>query len=270
MKDLLFSGIFLSGTLLLSGQTSLDTAVNFSVVDIEGKQHKLYDYLNEGKFVLVEFFYTNCNPCIGGVPAINQAFEAYGCNQGEIFFLSIDYGNSDMEVEQYKETYGTKTPAVSGQEGGGNQVLFDYGIVAFPTVILIAPDRNIINPDIFPVTQSNLNFAISDQAGVDAFPEGCFFTATTDLRPVPTSSDLALNPNPVADRCSIGFSLSRQTSVELAVLNAAGGLVIAEPAIDLPAGHHLLERQFGLPAGAYWLCLIVDGRLEASRNFVQR
>jgi len=39
-------------------QTTLDTAVNFSVKDIEGNTIKLFDILDEGKTVMIDFFST--------------------------------------------------------------------------------------------------------------------------------------------------------------------------------------------------------------------
>ena len=54
-------------------------------------------------------------------------------------------------VSQYENDYSSLLPAASGNDGGGNSVVSSYGISAFPTVILIAPDKSIISQDIYPV-----------------------------------------------------------------------------------------------------------------------
>lgn len=58
MKRLLF--IILSSLIVLtsSAQTLLDTAINFTVKDTYGSTINLYDILDEGKMVVIDFFST--------------------------------------------------------------------------------------------------------------------------------------------------------------------------------------------------------------------
>jgi hypothetical protein len=43
----------------LTGQTLLDTAVNFSIKDPEGNTIELFDILEEDKIVVIDFFSTS-------------------------------------------------------------------------------------------------------------------------------------------------------------------------------------------------------------------
>ena len=148
----LYTILLLSLSLVsLNAQTSLTTAVDFTVTDVHGNTHNLFTYLDDGKHVIVDFFFTTCGPCISSVPTMNTAFTNYGCNSGEVIFIAIDHGDSDAEVLQYENDYGGLLPSVSGIDGGGNAVNSSYGISAYPTVILIAPDRTILEQDIYPV-----------------------------------------------------------------------------------------------------------------------
>ena len=58
----MIKGIFLAGLLTLaimaSGQTTLDTALNFSVKDTAGNTIERYDILEEGMIVVIDFFST--------------------------------------------------------------------------------------------------------------------------------------------------------------------------------------------------------------------
>jgi thiol-disulfide isomerase/thioredoxin len=153
-------------------QTSLTTAVDFTVTDVHGNTHNLFTYLDDGKHVIVDFFFTTCPPCISSVPTMNTAFSNYGCNSGDLIFIAIDNGDSDAEVMQYENDYGGLLPTASGNDGGGNAVNSAYGISAYPTVILIAPDRTILEQDIFPVSDittalpnAGLNMAPCDTGG---------------------------------------------------------------------------------------------------------
>ena len=169
----LYTILLLSLSLVsLNAQTSLTTAVDFTVTDVHGNTHNLFTYLDNGKHVIVDFFFTTCGPCISSVPTMNTAFTNYGCNSGEVIFIAIDDGDSDAEVLQYENDYGGLLPSVSGIDGGGNAVNSAYGISAYPTVILIAPDRTILEQDIYPVSNittalpnAGLTIAVCDTGG---------------------------------------------------------------------------------------------------------
>ena len=56
-KNLLFI-LFVFAIFQGNAQTTLDTAVNFSVKDVNGVTHKLFDILDEGKIVMIDFYST--------------------------------------------------------------------------------------------------------------------------------------------------------------------------------------------------------------------
>jgi hypothetical protein len=59
MRTLLLSTIFIFFlTLASSAQTLLDTAINFTVKDTYGNTIELFDLLNAGKIVAIDFFST--------------------------------------------------------------------------------------------------------------------------------------------------------------------------------------------------------------------
>ena len=151
MKKIIIILLVLFG-LQAHAQTNLTTAVDFTVTDVHGNTHNLFSILDDGKHVILDFFFTTCPPCIASVPIINQVYTDYGCNMGEIVFLSIDAGDTDAQVLQYENDYGGLLPSVSGVNGGGDAVNSAYGIGAYPTVVLIAPDRTVLEQDIYPVT----------------------------------------------------------------------------------------------------------------------
>ena len=152
MKKILLTLVLALGLLSANAQTNLTTAVDFTVTDVHGEIHNLFSILDGGQHVILDFFFTTCGPCIASVPTLNQSFTDYGCNLGEVFYISIDAGDTDAEVLQYEYDYGGLLPAVSGIDGGGDAVNSTYGIGAYPTVVLIAPDYTIIEQDIYPVT----------------------------------------------------------------------------------------------------------------------
>jgi len=137
-------------------QTPLNIAPNFSVVDARGNYHDLYSYLNNNKYVLLDFFYNECLVCQTHIPEVNDAYIKFGCNTQDVFFLGINLDNTDGEVIAFENEYAIHYPNVSGVDGGGNNIVELYQVIAFPTIILIAPDKSIPKQDMWPLTAVNI------------------------------------------------------------------------------------------------------------------
>ncbi len=221
-------------------QTNLTEAVDFTVTTVHGDEINLFDLLDNGQHVVIDFFFTTCPPCIASVPTVNDAYEKYGCNNGDVFFLSVDSGDSDAQVLQYEEDHGGLIPSVSGNDGGGNAVVSAYGIGAFPTIILIAPDRSIVSQDIFPVTEANFHAAITTDAGLPSNEAACSLVGLNDL--VNTGTAIIKSyPNPVSTSLNLEFSIATATSITVEVYNLVGQKVMTIPAEQYAAGIHQLQ-----------------------------
>jgi len=118
---------------------------DFTATDIHGETHNLYNYLDLGKHVVLDFFFTTCGPCIQNIPLVNNAYTNFGCNTKDVIFISINAFNTESDVIAYENTYGSIIPAISGIEGGGEIIKNAYSVSAYPTLILIAPNKTIIS-----------------------------------------------------------------------------------------------------------------------------
>ncbi|MBP5642979.1 MAG: T9SS type A sorting domain-containing protein [Bacteroidales bacterium] len=134
-------------------QCPLTTAVDFTATDCHGTEVHLFDILDGGQYVLIDFFYYSCSACNQTAPYMVQSYSAFGCNQHDVFYMEISDRDSDAVCQNWVNNYGVEYPTISGAAGGA-AINDQYGIGAYPTVILIAPDRHIVINDLWPINNA--------------------------------------------------------------------------------------------------------------------
>jgi hypothetical protein len=127
---------------LRAQQTNLTEAVDFTVTDCHGQTYNLFEILDRGQAVFIDFFFYTCGQCQVISPYITGSYTQMGCNMHDVFYIEISYIDSDAVCQQWANEYGVEFPTV-GKDGGGNEVFELYGINACPTLVLIMPDRSI-------------------------------------------------------------------------------------------------------------------------------
>ena len=137
----------------LKAQCPLTTAVDFTATDVHGTEVHLFDILDGGQAVLIDFFFTTCGPCQQATPKIVESYYAMGCNMHDVFYMEIATGDSDAACLNWVNTYGVEYPTISGQ-AGGTGICSQYGIGQYPTVILIMPDHQIVIQDLWPINNA--------------------------------------------------------------------------------------------------------------------
>ena len=143
MKKLyILLAFLLFGIGLRAQQTNLTEAVDFTVTDCHGQTYNLFEILDRGQAVFIDFFFYSCGQCQVISPYITGSYTQMGCNLHDVFYIEISYIDSDAVCQQWANEYGVEFPTV-GVQGGGNEVFELYGINACPTLVLIMPDRSI-------------------------------------------------------------------------------------------------------------------------------
>ena len=99
MKKLLLIIVAILLGFRLSAQCPLTEAVDFTATDIHGTTVNLFDILDGGQYVLIDFFYTTCGPCNFAVPKVVEAYHALGCNAHEVFFMEISPFDGDAALQ---------------------------------------------------------------------------------------------------------------------------------------------------------------------------
>ncbi|MBR1512886.1 MAG: redoxin domain-containing protein [Bacteroidales bacterium] len=150
----------------LKAQCPYTEARDFTATDVHGNEIHLFDILDAGQYVLIDFFFTTCGPCQQATPKIVESYYAFGCNQHDVFYMEIATGDSDAACLTWVETYGVEYPTISGQ-AGGTGICSQYGIQSYPTVILIAPNHQIVIQDLWPINNAQTVISALEAQGVE-------------------------------------------------------------------------------------------------------
>lgn len=265
MRKLLFIIIFGISSLQAWVQTPLLVAPHFEAKDFRGVPHELYTYLNSGKYVLLDFFTTNCGTCAVYNPHINMAYTHFGCNTGGLIVLGINWGSTNTLLAQYHQANGFSFPALSGFEGYGNEITEIFQIPSFISVILIAPNRQIVQQYIYPPSFDVLKSIISSY-GITQSP--C--AVGTDEQLAPEKDSIKVYPNPASSHINILGNFGTPYQFSATLYDVTGRLIRRfDQNFSLASGVSTLNIK-GIAPGHYILKVIdKDGFGRANKLIIK-
>ncbi len=140
----------------IKAQTSLTEAVDFTSVGLNGEEIHLFDILDNGQYALIEFFYSTSSGALTYVNKMIESYQYFGCNENDVYYMQISRYDDEAAARAWCNEYGIMFPTIHTESEGdtGDQICEMYDIPSYPTVILIAPDRQIVLQDIWPVTST--------------------------------------------------------------------------------------------------------------------
>lgn len=109
--------------------------------EITGKEFSLFQ--RRGKYVLLDFWGTWCQPCLKAIPSLAKMAEKYG---NELAIVSIaydkraDYNKFLDQIQKNKMNW----EHIFVDFGSKSTIMNDYLVQEFPTTILINPDGKIV------------------------------------------------------------------------------------------------------------------------------
>jgi len=95
----------------------------------------------KGKVVLVDFWATDCGPCVGEMPHVKMAYEKFHARGFEIIGISIDEKESALRkfVREQKLSW----PQYFDGKGWENKFAIQYGIFGIPSMWLVDKRGNL-------------------------------------------------------------------------------------------------------------------------------
>lgn len=244
-------------------------APDFSIVDIDGVEHNLYEILDEGKVVVVDVSATWCPPCWSMhqehyLKDIYDQFGPNGTDQVHVIFYEGDaatgmedlLGNTSGTMGNWLE--GTEYPVVDEA-----MLSLDLGIWApqgFPTVNVISPEDKKIKADLWE------NW--SDGSGLPAMIEiiETYIPTATSVDAVETLN-VKVFPNPFGATLNIDLSDFDGDVTTVELVNVMGQVVSVHNVNS--ANDNIALNLTSTPTGMYVLNLMNDDEVIGMKKVIK-
>ena len=140
-KTLLIIACFIS-SLTLAQLPANSLGADFTITDIEGETHNLYDILDEGKTVILDLFATWCGPC-WNYAATGVLEELQSEYPDAVFCMAIEADPSTAESTIFNSDLGNWTTVIDYMmaDDPSGDIADDYALAYYPTIYKICPDR---------------------------------------------------------------------------------------------------------------------------------
>ena len=157
--------LFFIGILLSVPALALDAGLERSLEGLDGKQHRLSDYVGKGKWVIVNVWGPGCPPCVEEMPELEELHQARKDRDAIVVGVALDYPSFGYakadEVRQFVDDYFISFPILladaeiaSGFGGGPLQ--------GTPTTYVYAADGELVAMQLGAVTKKVIEDFISD------------------------------------------------------------------------------------------------------------
>ncbi|SVD70633.1 uncharacterized protein METZ01_LOCUS423487, partial [marine metagenome] len=116
-------------------------APNFTVSDINGTSHTLYNYLDSGKVVVLELLSVTCGHCQQHAAGTENSYIANGpsgSNVARFLGLEVNASTNNAAVANFALTYGASFPIANDV----SPTAINYQLYYTPGYFVIYPDRS--------------------------------------------------------------------------------------------------------------------------------
>jgi len=119
---------------------------DMTIPDMDGKQHKLSEWIGKGQYVMIDFWASWCGPCRQEMPNVVANYNKYHEKGFEIIGISFDQ-KADL-WKKSAEQMQMKWPQLSDLGYWKSAAVEVYGISAIPASILFDGEGKIIATDL--------------------------------------------------------------------------------------------------------------------------
>jgi len=118
---------------------------NISFTDINGYSHSVHSYCNEGKTVVLYFYFVNCGICSFITPQLQEIYAAEGEDSGCLEVIACDVIPEDTasQIETYFSSHDVSFPYCAYSVTALTTFVNELPSMSTPGLLLIGPDKEI-------------------------------------------------------------------------------------------------------------------------------
>lgn len=242
--------------MLLIGLSQLvhaQEAIDFQMTDIHGKNWHLFQELEKGKTVVLDFFFAHCKPCQKLTPGMVNLYKDYAEDTSKLIVLGISDRDKDTALLRFESDF-LSNYSSAGIEGGGDTITDLYkGYFSFsgwPTYAVICPDRSL-----HWNLERDSNF-LQVRGKIDS----CAQTVSIKDK---TALSYVLFPNPVRRYLKIKSPSSKAKKIK--ILSSNGAVLMEFFTLNSFYSLDLI----GLANGVYYIQIEEDNKTQISQIYIQ-
>lgn len=249
MKKILLNTLLVITTLASVAQPVGEIFPDFTFNDLDGVEHNLQSYLDEGKTVVIDVFATWCPPCQGSVPGIEELYSTYGpIGDQTMVVLSFERDPSTNNEADFIAQYGVESPVITE----ATELIADtWNITYQPRYFVICPDGSFMSQLSSPIYSN-------PQPLIDLANECESVTGVSELD---IANGFALVNSSFETEVRYNSQIEQ---LKYTVLDLTGSVVTSGV---IPAGSGTIELS-SLPRGMYLLQLI-NGNTALTKRIIK-
>lgn len=120
--------------------------INVSIPQADGSVRKLSDWITPGRYTIVDFWASWCNPCRQEIPGLVEIYKQYK-NAG-IDVVGVAVWDEIADTEKAVKELGIPYPVITIPKDKSAAVTDAYGIVGIPFIIMIDPQGKIVGSNL--------------------------------------------------------------------------------------------------------------------------
>ena len=117
---------------------------NFTLTDTDGNTYKLYDLLEENQLVVLDFWYTTCEPCKSEFPFFEAVGNKYSSKMKLLAIDPIDNANSITRLRNQLNA-NSKTAVSFPMMRDTCNLYLGFGVYTYPTTVFIDSNGMILD-----------------------------------------------------------------------------------------------------------------------------
>ncbi|MFM9944487.1 MAG: T9SS type A sorting domain-containing protein [Bacteroidia bacterium] len=193
---------------------SQTTATNFNGNDCSGNNHDLFEELNNGKVIVIDWVMP-CSSCLGPSKTAYNIVQSYASsNPGKVLmYVCDDYANTSC----------TSLGSWLDNNGMPNTIRFstnlikmsDYGADGMPKIIVIGG----INHSVY---FNEINTEAGNVSKLQAGIKAAMAAASINEKPFLFTSSFNISPNPANGNTTLSITLSTPDKLSIEIFNSLG------------------------------------------------